>query len=91
MMDEQVFLFLIVNKIKCKIIVSGPLHNRILTRMLLRRSLHLRAYSSQLSSKPPLAGASWTLKLPPVSSREILRELWPLVWPKKDWRSRAKL
>lgn len=39
----------------------------------------------------PSASASWNLKLPVVGSREILKELWPLVWPKGDWRSRVKV
>ena len=51
---------------------------------------HFRRFNSQNVAKPS-ASASWALKLPPVSSKEILRELWPLIWPKGDWKSRMKV
>ena len=54
------------------------------------RFLIPRRFNSNNVAKPS-ASASWSLKLPPVSSKEILKELWPLIWPKGDWRSRAKV
>ena len=31
------------------------------------------------------------LKHVPLGPREIMKELWPLIWPKGDWKSRAKV
>lgn len=50
----------------------------------------IRQFTSQNVSKPSVS-ASWSVKLPTVSSKEILKELWPLIWPKGDWKSRAKV
>lgn len=54
------------------------------------RTTFYRFKSSETVAKPS-ASAAWNLNLPPVKSREILKELWPLIWPKGDWKSRAKV
>lgn len=61
-----------------------------------RPALTKRLYTSSQRPSPlnvakPLDSASWNLKFPPVPSKEILKELWPLIWPKNDWKSRVKV
>ena len=68
---------------------------------LLHNTLHFPIQFPKYSSlnSPPQSGivakgpatASWSLKLPPVTPNEILKELWPLIWPRKDWKSRVKV
>jgi hypothetical protein len=78
--------------------VIYPLVHVKMFRFIRHRTHRPSSFTSRLftSSTPPnvakpSASASWNLKVPPVTSKEILKELWPLIWPKNDWKSRAKV
>ena len=69
--------------------LSSCYHLSIKPRPLSRYSTIKNNEKANVSK--PSASASWNLKLPVVGSREILGELWPLIWPKEDLRSRVKV
>lgn len=78
-MSTQERMLHLRNRIHCN-------HTHILLHVRLQSTLKSNSNVTKASALD-----SWKSNSPQIGSRQILNELWPLIWPKNDWKSRAKV